>query len=268
MHAVASSSLNSQLPVIFVQDAFTMFPTQHTFIHFRLVPLYVSRSVSAPPVLTSKEAKVAGAANPRKAKRKRQQKPDEDDIVFASFASLKIREQWSFLAAKLCKHSQQEARLERDVRHHQLTLPKSLFLDLAFYAFKKDSASTSALLKLFQAGVLTEPKDDEIYVCCSRRQLQSQHENPIRKVIEEGRKVLEVAAKGRFAVVFNNDVIVFLQWDPEATVSNVIQKIMHVVRPGSCANAIAVHRNTPLRAGSTLAANGLRAGSTLAVNPL
>ena len=245
-----------------------MFPILHTFIHFRIVSSHVSRSFSAPPVLTAKEAKASCVAAPRKTKRKRKQKPDEDDITLLEFAREKTREQWSHLAAKVCKHSQQEARLERDVRHHQLTLPKSLFLDLAFYAFKKDSASTSALLKLFQAGVLTEPTDDEIYVCCSRRQLQSQHENPIRKVIEEGRKVLEVAAKGRFGVVFNNDVIVFLHWDPGATVSNVIQKIMHVVRPGSCANAIAMHRNTPLRAGSTLAANGLRAGSTLAVNPL
>ena len=243
-----------------------MFPILHTFIHFRIVSSHVSRSLSAPPVLSAKEAKAPCVAALRKPpKRKRKQKRDKDDIALLEFAREKIREQWKHLAAKACTHSQQEARLEIDVRHHQLTLPTEIFLDLAFYAFKKDSAST--LLKLFQAGVLTQPTDDEIYVCCSRRQLQSQHENPIRKVIEEGRKVLEVAAKGRFAVVFNNDIIVFLQWDPEATVSNVIQKIMHVVRPGSCANAIAMHRNTPLREGR-LCDLGLRAGSTISVIPL
>ena len=181
------------------------------------------------------------------------------------FAKEKIREQWKHLAAKACTHSQQEANREIDVRHHQLTLPTEIFLDLAFYAFKKDSAST--LLKLFQAGVLTQPTDDEIYVCCSRRQLQPQHGNPIRKVIEEGKKVLEVARKGHFAVVFNNDVMVFLPWNPEMTVSSVIQMIMRVVCPRSCGSAIAMHRNTTLREGR-LGDLGFRAGSTLAVIPL
>ena len=243
-----------------------MFPILHTFIHFRIVSSHVSRSLSAPPVLIAKEAKAPCVAAPRKPpKRKRKQKRDEDDIALLEFAREKIREQWKHLAAKACTHSQQEANREIDVRHHQLTLPTEIFLDLAFYAFKKDSAST--LLKLFQAGVLTQPTDDEIYVCCSRRQLQPQHGNPIRKVIEEGKKVLEVARKGHFAVVFNNDVMVFLPWNPEMTVSSVIQMIMRVVCPRSCGSAIAMHRNTTLREGR-LGDLGFRAGSTLAVIPL
>ena len=143
--------------------------------------------------------------------------------------------------------------------------PQKFLLDLAFYAFKQDSAST--LLKLFQAGVLTQPTDDEIYICCSRRQLQPQHGNPIRKVIEEGKKVLEVARKGHFAVVFNNDVMVFLPWNPEMSVSSVIQMIMRVVSPRSCGSAMAMHQNTVLREGR-LGDLGFRAGSTLAVIPL
>ena len=242
-----------------------MFPTLHTFIHFRIVSSHVSRSFSAPPVLTAKEAKAPCVAAPRKPpKRKRKQKRDEDDIALLEFAREKIREQWKHLAAKACTHSQQEANREIDVRHHQLTLPTETFLDLAFYAFKKDSAST--LLKLFQAGVLTQPTDDEIYVCCSRRQLQPQHGNPIRKVIEEGKKVLEVARKGHFAVVFNNDVMVFLPWNPEMTVSSVIQMIMRVVCARSGGSAMAMHRNTVLKEGR-LCDLGLKAGSTLAVIP-
>ena len=242
-----------------------MFPILHTFIHFRIASSHVSRSLSAPPVLTAKEAKAPCVAAPRKTKRKRKQKPDEDDITLLEFAREKIREQWKHLAAKACTYKQQEARLEIDIRHHQLTLPKELFLDLAFYAFKKDSTAT--LLKLFQAGMLTEPTDDEIYVCCSRRQLQPQHGNPIRKVIEEGKKVLEVARKGHFAAVFNNDVMVFLPWNPEMTVSSVIQMIMRVVCARSGGSAMAMHRNTVLKEGR-LCDLGLRAGSTISVIPL
>ena len=243
-----------------------MFPILHTFIHFRIVSSHVSRSLSAPPVLIAKEVKAPCVAAPKKPpKRKRKQKRDEDDIALLEFAREKIREQWKHLAAKACTYKQQEARLEIDIRHHQLTLPKELFLDLAFYAFKKDSTAT--LLKHFQAGMLTEPTADEIYVCCSRRQLQPQHGNPIRKVIEEGKKVLEVARKGHFAVVFNNDVMVFLPWNPEMTVSSVIQMIMRVVCARSGGSAMAMHRNTVLKEGR-LCDLGLRAGSTLAVIPL
>ena len=86
-------------------------------------------------------------------------------------------------------------------------------------------------------------------------------------MIEEGKKVLEVIRKGDIAVIFNNDVMVFLPWNPEMTVSSVIQMVMRVVCPRSDGNAIAMQRNTILREGR-LGDLGFRAGSTLAVIPL
>ena len=153
-----------------------------------------------------------------------------------------------------------------DRRHHQLTLPKELFLDVAFYAFQKDS--NKALLKLFQAGVLTEPVDDEVWICCSRRQLQQKHWNPVHKLIEEGKKALEVARTVHFGIVFNGVVGMLLQWDSDLTVSAVIHKVMQVLCPRGRGHAIAMHRNTTLRGESKLGVLGLKAGCTLAVTPL
>ena len=86
-----------------------MLPVVHTFIHFRIAAPHV-RSLSAPPVLTSKqaEAPIATAAA-KKRKRKRRQKVDADAIAIDEFAKERIREQWTFLAAKLCKHNHQTA---------------------------------------------------------------------------------------------------------------------------------------------------------------
>ena len=245
-----------------------MFPILHTFIHFGIAPLHASRSLSAPPVLTSREAKAPRVPNPRKAKIKRKQKiPDADDDAIKAFAKERIREQWSYLASKACKNSPRQARLEVNMRRHQFILPKNLFLDLAFYAFQQESAA-STLITLFQEGVLTEPIAHEVHICCSRRQLQRKHGNPIRKVIEEGKKLLEVAQRDHFAVVFNNDIIIYLLWNPEMTVSAVIQKIMQVVViPESSDKAIAMHRNTTLREGK-LGDLGLTAGSTIAIIPV
>ena len=245
-----------------------MLPVLHTFIHFRVVPLHASRSLSAPPVLVSRWREKARRVTPtKKARRKRKHKEsDADAITFKEFARTKIREQWSYLATEACKASQQKAKLEVNVRRHQLTLPKDLFLDLAFYAFHRESAA-STLLKLFQTGVLTEPTDHEVHIYCSRRQLQQKHDNPIRKVIEGGKKSLEVAQKGHFAVAFRNEIIILLQWNPELTVSALIRKIMHLVCPWSRGEAMAMHRNTILKEGE-LGDLGLRAGSTLAIIPM
>ena len=173
-----------------------MFPILHTFIHFRIVSSHV-RSLSAPPVLTSGKIDPPNAAAATKSrpkvKRKRRPKVDADAIAIDEFAKERIREQWGLLAHKFCTHIQQTARLDSDLRHHQLTLPRQLFLDIAFYAFQKDSAR--ALLKLYQAGVLTEPVNDEVWICCSRRQMRQKTRNPIRKLIEEGEKVLEASRK-------------------------------------------------------------------------
>ena len=243
-----------------------MLPVLHTFIHFRIVSSHASRSLSAPPVLISSHAKAPCMARPGKHKRKRRQKPDADTIVIEDFARETIKEKWKLLAARFCQHSRQAARSDLDRRHHQLTLPKELFLDVAFYAFQKDS--NKALLKLFQAGVLTEPVDDEVWICCSRRQLQQKHWNPVRKLLEEGKKALEAARTGHFRIVFNSAVIIFLQWNSDLTVSAVIHKVMQVLCQRGCAHAIAMHRNTTLRGESKLGVLGLRAGCTLAVTPL
>ena len=245
-----------------------MLPVLHTFIHFRIMPLHFSRSLSAPPVLVSKWREQALRVTRRKkARRKRKQKePDEDAITIEEFAKAKIGEQWSYLATAACKASQQKAKMEVNVRRHQLTLPKHLFLDLAFYAFHQKSA-TPTLLKLFQAGVLTEPMDHEVHIYCSRRQLQQRHENPIRKVIEEGKKSLEVARKGLFVVSFRYEIIILLQWIPELKVSALIQKIMQLMCPWSRGEAMAMHRNTILKEGE-LGDLGLRAGSTVAIIPV
>ena len=243
---------------------FKMFPILHTFIHFRIVSSHV-RSLSAPPVLTSKQAEAPSAAATKKRKRKRRQKVDADAIAIDEFAKERIREQWRFLATRLCKHSQQTARLDFDLREHQLTLPTKLFLDVAFYAFQGDSAK--ALLKLFQIGVLTLPTEEEIYICCSRRQLREKH-CPINKLIEQSKQVLESARKGHFAILFNNAIMLSLQWNPDLTVSAVIQKVMQAVYPrGGHGDAIAMHRNTTLREGK-LSENGLRAGCTISVFPV
>ena len=156
--------------------------------------------------------------------------------------------------------------MEVNVRRHQLTLPKDLFLDLAFYAFHQKSAS-STLLQLFRDGVLTEPTKDEVHIYCSRKQLRQGCENPIRKVIEGGKKALEVAQKGHFAVSFRNEVVILLQWNPELTVSALIQKIMQLMCPRTRAEAMAMHRNTILKEGK-LSELGLRAGSTLEIIPV
>ena len=244
---------------------FKMFPILHTFIHFRIVSSHV-RSLSAPPVLTSGKIDAPSAAASKRRKRKRRQKVDADAVAIDEFAKERIREQWGLLAHKFCTHIQQTARLDSDLRHHQLTLPRELFLDIAFYAFqKKDSAK--ALLQLYQAGVLTEPVNDEVWICCSKRQLRQKTGNPIRKLIEEGKKVLEASRKGHFGIVFNNAVIVFLQWNPDLTVSAVIQKVVQVLCPQGCGEAIAMHRHTILKEGN-LGDLGLTAGCTIAVIPV
>ena len=245
-----------------------MLPVLRTFIHFPVVPLHFPRSLSAPPVLVSKWGeKALHVTSKRKAKRKRKRKePDADAITIEEFAKAKLAEQWSYLATKACKASQQKAKMEVNVRRHQLTLPKDLFLDLAFYAFHENSRA-STLVKLFDSGVLIEPTDHEVHIYCSRQQLQQRHENPIRKVIEGGKKALEVAQKGHFAVSFKNEVIILLQWNPELTVSALIQKIMQLMCPRTRAEAMAMHRNTILKEGK-LSDLGLRAGSTLAVIPM
>lgn len=232
------------------------------------MPLHFPRSLSAPPVLVSKWGeKALHVTSKKKAKRKRTQKePDADALTIKEFAKAKLGEQWSYLAAKACKASQQKAKMEVNVRRHQLTLPKDLFLDLAFYAFHQKLA-TSTLLKLFEAGVLIEPTDQEVHIYCSRRQLQQRHENPIHKVIEGGKKSLEVAQKGHYVVLFRNEIFILLQWNPELTVSTLIQKIMELMCPKSRAGAMAMHRNTILKEGK-LGDLGLRAGSTLAVIPV
>ena len=245
-----------------------MFPVLNTFIHFRVVPLHFPRSLSAPPVIASKgDEKALRETSKKKAKRKRMQKePDADAITIEEFAKAKLGEQWSYLATKACKASQQKAKMEVNVRRHQLTLPKDLFLDLAFYAFHQKSR-TSTLVKLFEAGVLIEPTDHEVHIYCSRRQLQQRHENPIRKVIEGGKKSLEVAKKGHFAVLFRNELLILLQWNPELTVSVLIEKIMQLMCPRTRAEAMAMHRNTILKEGK-LNELGLRAGSTLEIIPV
>ena len=243
-----------------------MFPVLHTFIHFRIVSSHASRSLSAPPVLISNHAKAPCKARPRKLKRQRRLKPDADTIAIKDFARETIREKWRLLVARFCQHSQQMARSDSELRHHLLTLPKELFLDVAFYAFQNDSAQ--ALIKLFQAGVLTEPVNDEVWICCSRRQLQQKHGNPVRKMIEESKKVLEAARLGHFGIVFNSAVVMFLRWNSDLTVSAVTHKVMQVFCPRDRGPAIAMHRNTTLRGESKLGVLGLRAGCTLAVTPL
>ena len=243
-----------------------MLPVLRTFIHFRTVSPHTSRSLSAPPVLISNHAKAPCIARPSKLKQKRRQKPDADTIAIEDFTRETIKEKWSLLVARFCQHSRQAARSDLDRRHHQLTLPKELFLDVAFYAFQKDSSK--ALLKLFQAGILTEPVNDEVWICCSRRHLQQKHRNPVRKLIEEGKKALEVARTGHLGIVFNSAVMIFLQWNSDLTVSAVIHKVMQVLCPRGRAHAIAMHRNTTLRGESKLGVLGLRAGCTLAVTPL
>ena len=245
---------------------FKMLPILHTFIHFRITASRRVRCLSAPPVLTSKPAQAPrAAAAAKKRKRKRRQKVDADTVAFDEFAKERIREQWGFLATKLCEHSQQTARLDFDLRMHQLTLPTKLFLDVAFYAFQGDAGK--ALLKLFQVGVLTQPTEEQIYICCSRRQLREKH-CPINRLIEQCKKVLESARKGHFAILFNNAIMLSLQWNPDLTVSAVIQKVMQAVYPrGGHGDALAMHRNTTLREGK-LSENGLRAGCTISVFPV
>ena len=243
-----------------------MLPVLRTFIHFPIVSSHASRSLSAPPVLISNHAKAPCMARPRKLKRKRRQKPDADTIVIEDFARETIKEKWRLLVARLCQHSRQAARSDLDRRHHQLTLPEELFLDVAFYAFQKDSSR--ALLKLFQAGILTEPVNDEVWINCSRRQLQQKIRNPVRKLIEEGKKALEVALKGHFGIVFNSAVTMYLQWNEDLTISAVIHRVMQVLCPRGRGHAFAMHRHTTLRGESKLGVLGLRAGCTLAVTPL
>ena len=243
---------------------FKMLPVLHTFIHFRIVASHV-RCLSAPPVLTSGKIDAPSAALSKKRKRKRRPKVDADAVAIDEYAKERVREQWRLLAHKFCAHTQQTARLDSDFRHHQLTLPRELFLDIAFYTFQKDSART--LLKLYQAGTLTEPVNDEVWICCSRRQLRQKTGNPIRKVIEEGKKVLEASRKGHFGIVFNNAVIVFLKWNADLTVSTVIQKIVQILCPQGCGETIAMHRHTILKDGK-FGDLGLTAGCTIAVIPV
>ena len=245
-----------------------MLPVLHTFIHFRIVPFHFARSLSAPAVMVSRWSEKAHRATPtKKARRKRKQKePDADVITIEEFAKAKIGEQWNYLARKACKASQQKAKMEANVRRRQLTLPKDLFLDLAFYAFHQKSTSAT-ILSLFQAGVLTEPTDQEVHIYCSRQQLKQRSENPIRELIEGGKKCFEAAQKGYFSVSFKNEIIILLQWNPELTVSALIRKIMHLMCPWSHGKAMAMHRNTILKEG-VLGDFGLRAGSTIAVIPL
>ena len=245
-----------------------MLPVLHTFIHFRVRPLRIPRSLSAPPILLSRRSeKAPRVRRPKKARCERKQKePDADAITLAEFAKTAIAEQWGYLAKKACKACQQKAKTEVNVRRHQLTLPKDLFLDLAFYAFHQKSAS-STLLQLFRDGVLTEPTKDEVHIYCSRKQLRQGRENPIRKVIEGGKKVLEVARRSHFAVSFRDEIIILLQWNPKLTVSALIQKTMQLVCPWTRGKAMAMHRNTILREGE-LGDLGFKAGCTIAVIPI
>ena len=240
-----------------------MLPVLHTFIHFRIVASR-ARSLSAPPILTSGNISAPSAAATKKRKRKRRQKArDADALAIGEFAKERIREQWWLLAHKFCAQSQQAACLSSNLRKHQLTLPRQLFLDVAFYAFEKDSAK--ALLKLYQAGILTEPVQDEVWICCSKRQLAEFH--AIRKLIEEGKTVLEASRKGHFGIVFDNALVIFLQWNPDLTVSAVIQKVVQVLSPQGRGEAIAMHRHTILKEGK-LGDFGLTAGCTISMIPV
>ena len=145
-----------------------------------------------------------------------------------------------------------------------MKLADYLFKDWQFYTFpRRDS---TVVVELFRKRLLRRNDRREVEFWCSDAMYFDPQKASLRNMYTNDRRILEGMQKGYFTVHVNSDIVVFLLYNKDALIKDVVGSIREVLHFSSTRKAVVTHRHRRLTVSASMSSNLLRAGNKISID--